>query len=361
MSVAAPQVSVIMPVYNAGRFIRAAVDSVLEQSYRDWELILIDDGSRDASPSMLAAYDDARIIKLRNDENRGLISALNRGVEAARAPLLARLDADDIAEPCRLEKQVAAMRRRPELDLLGTWTIEIDADDQPIGEFSFPASEALIRWGMTITNVIYHPTVMMRRQRMEEIGAYDPAFLHAEDYDLFTRILMAGGRVAMLPERLIRYRRTAGQISSLHVDQQQSAGAEIRRRYLRWLLNADHPAETIRAATRLQAAHGDSPDTRSLHPALLLVRAIRQECAARADAASAREIAKRVRDALLYHAANLRTQGRLADAGAVWAEAARSGSGAWRRPATWLEPAHLARALMRSVVRRRGLFDPRES
>lgn len=339
-----PQVSVVMGVYNAERFLRAAVESVLGQTLRDVELIAVDDGSTDASPQILASFDDPRVRVLRQPANRGHPAALNRGWRAARAPLIARLDADDVAEPQRLERQVAAMRDRPELDVLGTWTTEIDEDGRTIGRFTFPPSEPLIRWAMTVTNVVYHPSVIMRRTTLEALGGYDESVECADDYDLFTRVLMGGGRVGVLPERLLRYRRTPGQISHSRVEQQREEAAAVRRRYIGWLVGEEPSPDLVEAVAALQVARGAPPGADTLLQAVPLLRRIRRRCAGETGAGEARQMERQSREALLYHTARLREQRRTREAWRLWREAQRCGPDAWRRRAVWGEAMRLVRA-----------------
>lgn len=332
-----PRVSVLMGVYNAERYLREALDSLLEQSFEDFEVVLVDDGSTDRSAEILGGYDDPRLRMLANGENLGHPRSLNIALEAARGPLIARLDADDVAEPERLERQVAEMDRRPELDVLGTWTTEIDEHGAEIGGFSYPPSETLIRWGLARTNVVYHPTVIMRRSMLERVGGYRPEIDCADDYDLFTRILEVGGRIGILPERLIRYRRYAGQISNKRVDRQLAQAREVRRRYVSWLTGREVGAEIAEAASELQRQTGRPPPSGLLRGALAVQLAVQRAVAADAPRSERAELRDRSREALLYHARELRRAGRTRDAAAVWRGALTRGG--WYRDGVWREGA----------------------
>ncbi len=326
-----PRLSVLMGVHDAEPYLREAVDSLLAQTFTDFEAIVVDDGSRDGSADILASYQDRRLRILRNPKNAGLPATLNRALGVARAPLLARMDADDVAAPDRFTRQVAVMDARPELDVLGSWTVEIDEAGEETGRFSFPACEALIRWGMARTNVVYHPTVLMRREMLERVDGYRAAVDVADDYDLFTRILMAGGRIDLVPERLLRYRRHADQASAARVARQHEQAAAVRHRYVRWLAGANAPVEVVDAAAELQEPGGASPPGCLLEPALALSRAIRAGAAAGAGPAGHRRVQEHARRALLAHAARLRADGRRADGFRVWRESLR-GPRAWRDP-----------------------------
>jgi GT2 family glycosyltransferase len=347
-----PRVSVVMGVYNGERFVREAVDSILQQTLDDLELIVVDDGSSDATPQILATIDDPRLRVLRRDENRGHPASLNEGIAAARAPLIARLDADDVAEPERLERQVAAMAAQHGLDVLGTWTTEIDADGQVIGGFSFPPSEPLIRWVLSFTNVVFHPTVIMRRDMLRRIGGYDASVQCADDHDLFTRVLMHGGRISLLPERLLRYRRSAAQISSARLLEQERESVAVRQRYIGWLTGSAPSAEMVTAVARLQVPFGPSPASGDITGALRVVRRVRRRSADAGAVTGTKDIDQRLLDALIHHVERLREGGRQGDAAKVWWAAVRCGMSAWRRRSLWGEAARLARAGLRQIAGR---------
>lgn len=342
-----PRVSVLMGVYNAERYLREAVDSLLEQSFVDYEIVAVDDGSTDRSAELLAGYDDPRLRIVRNEENLGLPRTLNVALAAARGRLIARLDADDLAEPRRLERQVAEMADRPEIDVLGTWTTEIDEHGEEIGSFSYPPSEALIRWGMARTNVVYHPTVIMRREILDVVGGYDEVEF-AEDYDLFTRILIHGGRIDTLPERLVRYRRTKGQISARHAGKQREQARWIRRRYIAWLTESEVSEELAETASALQTRTGALPAPEELGPAIQLQRAIQRGAAEPVPGGAAR-VAQAARPVLLHHAVRLRREGRVANAASIWWFAFVSGKG-WLDLGVLREGASVLRAAIRAAI-----------
>lgn len=342
-----PRVSVLMGVYNAERYLREAIDSLLGQSFEDFEVVAVDDGSTDGSADILASYADPRLRTLQNSKNLGLPRTLNAALAAARGALIARLDADDIAEPHRLQRQVAEMASRPDLAVLGTWTTEIDESGETVGAFSYPASETLIRWGMARTNVVYHPTVMMRRETLEAVGGYDDVE-HAEDYDLFTRILIHGGRIDILPARLVRYRRSEGQISARHAGTQREQALWIRRRYVAWLTGRDVTAELAEAASVLQSRNGSLPAPEMLRPAIRLQRAI-QRSASRSAPRGAEEVARAARPLLVHNAMRLRREGRVADAASVWRFALVSGNG-WRDAGVLREGIAVLRAAIRARI-----------
>ena len=230
----APSLSVVMSVYNGERFLAAAIESVLAQTWGDFEFLILDDGSRDGTARILAdaAGRDPRIRVIAR-ENRGLIAALNTLLAEARAPLVARMDADDIALPERFARQMAFLAANPDVGVLGTWTEDIDEDgnpypllapDHPVNHAAFLAA---VEAGAPL---LCHPAVMYRRDLVLGVGGYHPAYRHCEDLDLWLR-LAGVTRIANLPERLIRYRHYGQQVSSRHTTEQQVNAVIARLAY----------------------------------------------------------------------------------------------------------------------------------
>jgi hypothetical protein len=218
-----PLISVIMAVYNGERYLREAVDSVLGQTWTDLELIVIDDGSTDGTAAMLAGYADSRIRVSRNPANLGLTQSLNRGLSLAGGEFVARLDADDISLPPRLERQVAFLREHPEVVMVGSDVGWISADGADLGIHSRqPYSDAAIRWVMLLQNAFWHSSVMLRRRALTEGGlAYDETLRYAQDYDLWSRVLRYG-QGANLADELVQMRNHAGQITQTRYEEQQA-------------------------------------------------------------------------------------------------------------------------------------------
>lgn len=200
-----PMVSVVMSVFNGGPYLTCAVESITGQSFRDFEFIVIDDGSTDGSGELLEAARaaDPR-IRLLHQENRGLIASLNRGCGLAQGTYIARMDADDIALPERLDLQVAYLRAHRGVDVLGGAVEFVDALGGPLGFRHYPQEDGEIRAQMLDRNCIWHPTVLMRRDAFAATGGYRevPA---AEDYDLWLR-MASRGQLANLGTVLLKYR-----------------------------------------------------------------------------------------------------------------------------------------------------------
>ncbi|HEY2584989.1 MAG TPA: glycosyltransferase [Tepidisphaeraceae bacterium] len=204
-----PLVSVLMPAYNARRYVAEAIESVLAQTYRDFEFLIIDDGSTDDTAEIVnryaAADDRIRVLKR---SNGGVGAALNAGLAEARGELVARMDSDDVCLPERFARQVEFLRETPDCVLVGCRVLLIDPDGEPLFEMTdIPTAHAEIdekllqvRWS------IVHPTVMMRRDVVRRLGGYDNELVPVEDHDLFLRLAEVG-RLANLPQVLLRYRK----------------------------------------------------------------------------------------------------------------------------------------------------------
>jgi glycosyltransferase involved in cell wall biosynthesis len=223
-AVPAPRVSVLMPVYNGAAFLEEAVASVLRQSFADFELIVVDDGSTDRTPEILArlAAADARVRVLRK-ANSGISLTLNVGLEAARGTWIARLDADDLMLPERLQRQLAFIENAPDLVAAGSYYEHINAEGEARGIlYPLPRTReelaAILAAEEPLT--FTHPTMIYRRDAVLAVGGYDPAFEPCEDAALFSRLLAAGGVILIQPEVLTRYRVHAGSISSRKMAQQ---------------------------------------------------------------------------------------------------------------------------------------------
>ncbi len=233
-----PRISVLMSVYNGERYLRAAVDSILAQTFGDFECIIVDDGSTDSTPAVLGGFKDQRLRVIRNDSNLGLTRSLNRGMEVARSPLIARMDSDDICHPCRLETQWNHMGRHPELGVLGTAYHNIGRDGRPFLKTSFSGEHGFLMWYLMFQNPIAHPTVLMRTELVREAGGYRAEMRFAQDLDLWLR-LGTRTRLSNLSEPLLQLRHHAHSITSLHLHEQQSICARIRAELLPQLLGPD--------------------------------------------------------------------------------------------------------------------------
>lgn len=185
-----PKVSVVLAVYNGGRHLEASVRSILDQTFRDFELIIVDDGSTDGTPEMLLTRQraDQRVVLVRQD-HRGLTLSLNRGIAVARGAYIARQDADDISRPERFERQVAYLEAHPSVAALGTAADVIDTSGAIVGALTTARGAVAVKRGLvTLRSTPVHGSVMMRKKALDAVGAYREAFPVSQDYDLWLRL-----------------------------------------------------------------------------------------------------------------------------------------------------------------------------
>ena len=209
----APRVSVIMSVRNGEAYLQEALDSVLTQTLRDIEIVLIDNGSTDGTPAIIAGQDDPRIRLIRNASTRTLTEALNQGLDAARAPLIARLDADDIALPDRLERQASHLDANPETAALGTGWEEFLPDGAVAARdvTAMSPEQALERFASD--QPLVHSSLMARTDAVRAVGGYPVSYVYAQDFALYIALLRAGHGIEILPDLLVRIRAHPGQAS----------------------------------------------------------------------------------------------------------------------------------------------------
>lgn len=208
-----PLVSVVLPAYNAEVFLADAVESILDQTFRDFELLVIDDGSTDTTHAIANRYThDTRVRVLTHEQNRGLIAALNTGCQAAQGTYIAIMHADDISLPQRLAQQVAYMEAHAEIGVLGTCADNIDERGQSLGITHMLKRPGVIGWTVMLSCPHIHPTVMFRRKTIAPLGFYHPGNLLVEDYDLWMRAARVT-QLSNLPEVLVHYRVWVGSAS----------------------------------------------------------------------------------------------------------------------------------------------------
>jgi glycosyltransferase involved in cell wall biosynthesis len=200
-----------MSAYNAEQYLTRSIESILHQTFADFEFLIIDDGSQDRSKEIIEAFRDPR-IRLISRENKGLTASLNEGIQEAKGEYIARQDADDASLPERLEREVAFLDSRPEVGMVGTNYIIIDEEGKRLDQsrvFTHPDDLALAE---LLSNQFGHGSVMMRRSVLDQAGPYDPKVGIVEDYDLFCRISRVS-KLANLKEPLYRWRRTGGGVT----------------------------------------------------------------------------------------------------------------------------------------------------
>lgn len=258
-----PRVSVLMAVHNCEPYLREAVDSILAQTFTDFEFIVVDDGSTDRSADVIASYSDPRIIFVRNDKNLGLTASLNRGLELARGEYVARMDGDDVSLPERLARQVAFMDANPGVGACGTWATDIDEAGRVKGGRETPTGDELDNFYWRVS--LIHPSAMFRFDRRRG-PRYNPEVRYSQDYDLWLRVA-AVSRLSNLPEHLLLYRVHGGSVTASNAENQARSSYEAFCRHaggrvvsyeaFRALMRHTHDLDPVRqAVAKFRLARG---------------------------------------------------------------------------------------------------------
>jgi glycosyltransferase involved in cell wall biosynthesis len=240
-----PLVSVVMPIYNSERFLDEAMESILNQTFEDFEFIIVADKSTDTSDAILDDFrekDDR--IKVFDQERIGLIASLNKGCQLAKGKYIARMDADDISLPHRLEMQLQYLEEHPEIGVLGTGIRYIDEAGRLGKSVRNPRDPKLIKFYLHLENCFVHPSIMMRRETIKHLGFYNPEAIDAEDYDLWARAAFVT-QVSNLQDILLEYRVWSGGISSHNALSRDQTVLRIRQLMINKLMNGQVQAESI--------------------------------------------------------------------------------------------------------------------
>jgi len=234
----APLVSVVMPVYNGERYLTEAIESILGQTFTDFEFIIVDDGSQDSSAAIIQSYAerDNRIRSLRNERNTGISRTMNRGMAIATGEYIAVMEHDDISLPHRLDRQVAFLQANAGIGLLGGGMLVLKGESLTRHGAGKHKQHAFIAFAILVGYPMAHPTVMIRTSLVKAVGGYDPEFDSAQDFELYVRLLMdQRARFANIPDVLVKYRMHENQVSVLEVSRQRRSGLIARLRLLEWL------------------------------------------------------------------------------------------------------------------------------
>jgi len=222
-----PKISVVMSVYNGEKYLTQAIESILGQTYTDFEFIIINDGSTDKGLDIINEYRqrDERIVVI-SRENKGLVYSLNEGVNKARGEYIARMDPDDISIPVRFEKQLKYIQDEG-LDVCGTWAEGIDSCGIKIRNVDYPPNSDKIKSFTLFHNPIIHSSVIFRKDIFEKVGGYKKFFRYIEDYELWTRVVFKY-KAGNIPERLLQYRFHQDQITQKNNFEMRVKGFLIR-------------------------------------------------------------------------------------------------------------------------------------
>jgi glycosyltransferase involved in cell wall biosynthesis len=233
------KVSVLMAVHNGEKYLRQAVESILKQTYSDFEFVIVDDGSGDNTVAILDEYAarDSRMVLARNDVNMGLARSLNRGLDLARGDYIARMDADDVNLPGRFAAQISFLEDHPDIGLVGTAAYFIDSRDSVGQLVQYPQSHDLLCWIMCFfENPVIHPSVMARRKIIKDLGGYDEACSTSQDYDLWSR-MAARTKLANIQEAYLYLRKHEESISHTRHQMQQEFSLGISASLISRILN----------------------------------------------------------------------------------------------------------------------------
>jgi glycosyltransferase involved in cell wall biosynthesis len=201
-----PNLSVVMPVFNGEKFLKPAIESILNQGYQDFEFIIIDDGSTDRTAEIIQTFKDPRINYISNDQNLGLSKSFNIGIKASTGHYIARMDADDMALPQRFEKQINFLESHPEIGIVGSAVRVIDENGFYKNKLAKPRLPIELKWQSLFSTPFFHPTIIARGNILKE-NPFDETLHNSEDYELWSRLIFGKDiKLANLAEPLLLYR-----------------------------------------------------------------------------------------------------------------------------------------------------------
>ena len=224
-----------MSVFNGADFLEKAVDSILAQVCSDFEFLILDDGSTDNTWDILAGFQDSRIRLVKNSENMGLTKALNKGLEMARGEYVARMDADDISLPERLQRQETFLKTNNNVAMVGCGVDVIDESGKKIQKINFPTIPYLLKWRLLLVNTFAHSAVMFRKDAVIGVGGYSEKLKYAQDYDLWSRIC-AHWEVANIPDVLVQWRFWKEGISVVQAKEQEEVAIQVAKQNINYVI-----------------------------------------------------------------------------------------------------------------------------
>jgi glycosyltransferase involved in cell wall biosynthesis len=244
----APRITVLTTVYNGMAYLRECVDSVLAQTMKEFEFLIIDDASTDASVELIRSYDDPRIRLVLNDKNMGQARSLNRGLDLARGEIIARLDQDDACLPERLAEQLAYLDAHPDVGVLASWEISVDSDGKKIRTWEGTIPDYGDFVGAILLGLcpVWHPSAMFRKAEIARLGNFDPSYAPAEDYELWSRVAADRKAGALVPRFHLLQRVHDQRQSHLQSERQQSGMQRAHEKFLGHF--TDHPSRACLGA-----------------------------------------------------------------------------------------------------------------
>ena len=246
-----PLVSVLMTVYNGEKYLHEAIVSILSQTYSNLELVVVDDGSNDRSIDILEEFQrlDTRVIVYKHPKNMGCVAAGNSCFSLAQGKYVARLDADDVSVPERLERQVAFLEMHPDVGLVGSLGEMINGDGSHIMDISLPISSGLIMWSLSFIDPIINSASCARRSLVLQAGGYRSLLAEGEkgfpeDYDLWVRMICQS-KLYNLPERLVKYRLHGASLSDTYMSLYLKNGKTVGHSHIKFILGREIPLEYV--------------------------------------------------------------------------------------------------------------------
>ena len=237
-----PLISVVMPARNASATLAESLDSLAAQSFKDFELVLVNDGSSDETAAIAERYSDRLALRIvHHESSQGVARSINDGLAASDSEFVARLDSDDLAQPERFARQLEFMRANPQVGVCGTHVLVFSREHEQSFVLNHPTTSPAIRTALLQRCAIAHPSLMARRQVFELAGTYDVRFDFAEDYELWCRASLLGVQFANIPEPLTHYRKHAGQVSQQKAQLQYERDMAIKNRYMGAFLQGEAP------------------------------------------------------------------------------------------------------------------------
>lgn len=229
-----PVISIVMPVYHTNNnFLSEAIESIINQTYQNFEFIIISDDTLERTKEILNYYQNVdKRIRVYYQQREGLISSLNRGIHLAKGKYIARMDSDDISHPERLKKQIEFLDRHPDIGVCGTLMDNINADGIFVGKTTTPLSHNLIEWNLFFGCSMSHPTIMMRKEVIENYGYYNIEGEFAEDYELWTRLILQT-KFANLSESLLKLRLHGNNVSVINIQRAWKTNSKTRYSFLK--------------------------------------------------------------------------------------------------------------------------------
>lgn len=228
-----------MPLYNGRQHVADAVVSILEQTYKDFELLVINDGSTDDSREIVQSFDDPRIRIEDNPRNMGVTATLNRGLQLARGTIIARQDADDVSLPDRLRRQIDVLQTNPQTAMVGGWYRVVDSTNEGGRIQRLPELPAHLSWSLLFGNQFMHGLATFRKRVVRALGGYSPSIVFAQDYDLWCRLSRTHA-LQNVPTVLAHYRRTPKGISVSYEAAQRQSALATSRQQMAWVLGHGH-------------------------------------------------------------------------------------------------------------------------